>query len=350
MINEFSSEYFELMKIPIANYLFFVYLESEKVSEEFIKNKQIMKRLVEQEQKRLKDMKYYKDTYVTYLFEHLIQVFYWYFKQGIVGKDEEDKFDDRHDYNELVLFVKTLQANLKKFKASKISETGKKNLQDLFGFLFIQVDPIYTPRKELATIESQPNEEVHKAHKAPKELKEADVWKEVWLQFLDVFGESKLLEESIDKEKKVFAKALMSVDSMVKKESILKDIINKEEVTKKLINFVIDNENTEEIRDTFLLILDALGNIIENEEDEEERVEKQNFLNRNNSVYMIFSKLCDPNLTLQDPLFHKLINFAIKLLEGGNSEVQKNIFTHFKNFTNSEVFFIKVKILINFPF
>jgi len=39
MINEFSSEYFELMKIPIANYLFFVYLESEKVSEEFIKNK-----------------------------------------------------------------------------------------------------------------------------------------------------------------------------------------------------------------------------------------------------------------------------------------------------------------------
>jgi len=299
-----------------------------------------MKRLVEQEQRRLRDMKYYKDTYVTYLFEHLIQVFYWYYKQGIVGKDEEDKFDDRHDYNELILFVKTLQANLKKFKASKISETGKKNLQDLFNFLFIPVDPKYTTsRKELATIESQPNEEVDKG---PKESKEADIWKEVWLQFLDVFGESKLLEESIDKEKKIFAKALMSVDSMVKKESILKDIINKEEVIKKLINFVIDNENTEEIRDTFLLILDALGNIIENEEDEEERLEKQNFLNRNNSVYMIFSKLCDPNLTLQDPLFHKFISFAIKLLEGGNSEVQKSIYNHFKNFTNSEVFFIKV--------
>jgi len=340
MINEFSSEYFELMKIPIANYLFFVYLESEKVSEEFIKNKNIMKRLVENEQKRLKEMKFYKDTYVTYLFEHLIQVFYWYYKQGIIGKDEEDKFDDRHDYNELILFVRTLQSNLKKFDSSKISEVGKKNLQDLLSFLFVQMDPIYTPRKDEELIGSHRNNE---EHKSPAELKDAEVWKEVWLRFLDVFNESKLLEDSIDKEKKIFAKALMNVDNMVKKDSVLKDIINKEEVTKKLINFVIDNENTEETRDTFLLILDALGNIIENEEDEDERVEKQNFLNQNNSVYMIFSKLCDPNLTLEDPLFHKLISFAIKLLDGGNNEVQKNIYNHFKNFTNSEVFFVKIQ-------
>jgi len=149
----------------------------------------------------------------------------------------------------------------------------------------------------------------------------------------------------------------MSVDAMIKKDSVLKDIITKEEVVKKLINFIIDNENTEEIRDTFLLILDALGyslclfifdlnfnirNIIENEQDEEARVEMQNFLNRNNCVYMIFSKLSDPKLTLKDPLFHKLILFAINLLEGGNSEVQKEIYTYFTDFTNSEVFFNKV--------
>lgn len=38
-INEFEPENFELLKIPIVNYLFYVYLESEKVAEETARNK-----------------------------------------------------------------------------------------------------------------------------------------------------------------------------------------------------------------------------------------------------------------------------------------------------------------------
>ncbi len=72
-------------------------------------------------------------------------------------------------------------------------------------------------------------------------------------------------------------------------------------------------------------------------------VEKQNFLNRNNAVYMIFSKLSDPNLLATDEVFKQLISFAIKLLEGGNNEVQKNIYLHFTKYSNSEIFFVKVK-------
>ena len=39
MLNEFPSEDYELIKIPLCNYLFFVYLESEKISDEVNKHK-----------------------------------------------------------------------------------------------------------------------------------------------------------------------------------------------------------------------------------------------------------------------------------------------------------------------
>lgn len=63
---------------------------------------------------------------------------------------------------------------------------------------------------------------------------------------------------------------------------------------------------------------------------------------------MIFSKLSDPNLLSSDDIFQELISFAIQLLEGGNEEVQKNIFKHFTRFSNSEVFFLKVDNFILF--
>jgi hypothetical protein len=39
MIDEFPAQEFELLKIPVASYIFFVYLESDKLSEETIRNK-----------------------------------------------------------------------------------------------------------------------------------------------------------------------------------------------------------------------------------------------------------------------------------------------------------------------
>lgn len=57
---------------------------------------------------------------------------------------------------------------------------------------------------------------------------------------------------------------------------------------------------------------------------------------------MIFSKLSDPNLDSNDVVFKELIIFASKLLEGGNVEVQKSVYSYFTRFDNSEMFFYKV--------
>jgi len=62
---------------------------------------------------------------------------------------------------------------------------------------------------------------------------------------------------------------------------------------------------------------------------------------------MLMNKLSDPSLKIQDPLFHKLIKFGIQFLDGGNNNVQKNIYKYVTSFPDSENFFKKIHIGFN---
>jgi len=46
---------------------------------------------------------------------------------------------------------------------------------------------------------------------------------------------------------------------LFRKDVVVRELVNNEEVTKKFINFIIQNESSEETRDTMVLILNALG-------------------------------------------------------------------------------------------
>ena len=84
----------------------------------------------------------------------------------------------------------------------------------------------------------------------------------------------------------------------------------------------------------------------EQAENELLMIEMQNFLNKNNATFMILLRLSDPSFSYKDSLFQEFIKFAIRLLEGGNNEVQKNVYKYFCNFTSSEVFFLKVIFVV----
>jgi len=53
----------------------------------------------------------------------------------------------------------------------------------------------------------------------------------------------------------------------------------------------------------------------------------------------------DPKIN--DAVFGDLINFGMRLLEEGNVEVQKSIYSYFMNFTSSEVFFKRVHTMLS---
>lgn len=63
---------------------------------------------------------------------------------------------------------------------------------------------------------------------------------------------------------------------------------------------------------------------------------------------MLLSLLSDfSNPQVSDAVFGDLINFGITLLEDGNNEVQKSVYSYFKNFTSSEVFFKRVHTILS---
>ena len=158
----------------------------------------------------------------------------------------------------------------------------------------------------------------------------------------------------------MLAKALNKTDEIYEKEH-MNDLVNNNEVFKKIIEFLQKQNSSfkdKSERQTFTLIIDLLSNFIDiNEyenvpdiseiEQEKKKNEQQeiyqDFLNEKNTTLMVLTHLSDYNKKKSNSeLFLPLIQLAIKLLTGGNRNVQKNFYSYFMNFASSEVFFLKV--------
>jgi len=269
---------------------------------------------------------------------------YIYHTKGLntVTDDIEDILTqkDLKEMIELKNFLDCVISNMKKFKVDLIDNEGRENFNDLLDFLYgkdheLEKFKVFKSKqfsKKLESTQFQPEDDKHNDR----------IIERIWREFFKQLSNSSIVEEEIRFEKQILAKALVQVDDMIPKGSEVRDIINKEEVVKRFISYVIENDYDENNKQTILLILDALGNIIENEEDEDEKVEKQNFLNRANATSMIFIKLCDRHVQPKDQLFSRLIQLCIKMLEGGNREVQKSVCKYFTSSVDSEIFFVRI--------
>lgn len=129
----------------------------------------------------------------------------------------------------------------------------------------------------------------------------------------------------------IFAKALSKSDEIFKKKPLLKELVNSNEIMKKLINFLQRNFHSSEDKETFIMTLNFLSNYIKitetdlnNNLDQDEKQEKmreemvqhQNFINSHNAVIMLFTRLSDfGHDKNSDEIFLPLVNFGINLLE-----------------------------------
>lgn len=146
----------------------------------------------------------------------------------------------------------------------------------------------------------------------------------------------------------------------------MNELVNKNELFKKIVQYLqkqISNFTNREDKQTFTLIIDLLSNFInineyENLQDisESEKEKKmleqqqinQDFLNEKNTTLMVLTHLSDFNkMQSNNEIFLPLIQLGIKLLSGGNRNVQKNFFSYFMSFASSEVFFLKIHDRIN---
>lgn len=68
----------------------------------------------------------------------------------------------------------------------------------------------------------------------------------------------------------------------------------------------------------------------------------QNFFDKFNATKMFLNLISDSKgNVLEDDLLNQLLSFMIKLLEGGNSKVQKTIYNFFTSYPKSEILFWK---------
>lgn len=106
-----------------------------------------------------------------------------------------------------------------------------------------------------------------KSPKARKTLFSADLiksakdhsWERLWLIFIKAFLGSSEIKKEAEMETVVFAKALSKIDEIFVKKPLLSELVNTNELMKKLINFLQRNFLCEKDKETFVLILQALG-------------------------------------------------------------------------------------------
>lgn len=132
----------------------------------------------------------------------------------------------------------------------------------------------------------------------------------------------------------IFAKALWKSDEIFEKKPVLRELVNTNEIMKKLINFLQRNFHSLEDKETFIMTLQSLCNYIkitetdynldlDNDEKQEkmreEMLQHQNFINQHNAVIMLFTRLSDYTQDKNsDEIFLPLLNFGIQLLDVNN--------------------------------
>ncbi len=87
-------------------------------------------------------------------------------------------------------------------------------------------------------------------------------WERLWLIFIKAFLCSSDIKKEAEMESVVFAKALSKIDEIFAKKPLLSELVNINELMKKLINFLQRNFFSEKDKETFVLILQALGFIM----------------------------------------------------------------------------------------
>ena len=106
----------------------------------------------------------------------------------------------------------------------------------------------------------------------------------MWEFFLEVFIQSKRIQQECKNEKIIFSKALLQAEEIYEENNDLKELINHQEIIRKLISYINKNFEEESCKRSIILLLESLGIIVLKEKDAENDIEMekmQNFLNDN---------------------------------------------------------------------
>jgi len=172
-----------------------------------------------------------------------------------------------------------------------------------------------------------------------------------WRVFILNFLTNEHVKELIKPERAALIAAIKSIENLEYSDDVLKNgnMPTLEHFIKKLVTYIklaIDSNKNETfdieiINQVFMLFSD----LIESCQDPIEKASMQTMMNRYHVSKMVLFMLCSQHI--DQMIFVSMIDLCIKLLDGGNTEVQSSFYEYFINTPNSENFFAKLNNLIN---
>ena len=176
-----------------------------------------------------------------------------------------------------------------------------------------------------------------------------------WRVFILNFLTNEHIKDLIKPERMALITAIKSIEKLDYSEEIKKkgNEPNLEHFIKKLVRYIkqaIDsnyNYNGNEEFDIEIInqVFELFSDMIDSCQNPVEKTNMQNMMNRCNVSKMVLFMLCSENINQMS--YVSMIDLCIKLLVGGNTEVQSSFYEYFINTPNSENFFAKLNNLIN---
>ena len=308
------------LRLPLLEFLFHIYLETQKWAEELIGSPEFLDFVRKQTQLL------YEESPDSHFLEILLNIMILYSK-NYLSQGDETVFQDQESITVLKSFAHAIERLTRKAPKQLLSEQQVKLVTELLGLFEMRPDSTWLHSRNPSVL--PPTVDPHLQR---------------WQEFQQILVEKEEIQQSAAKERKRFLRLLMHADS-------LKPGLSFAAVIRKYISYLNTTSLFPTPPEVFQEVVETLQGCIcyverGHTETKEAAIRRmQNELASYNICSEVLGILCFHDY--QPEPFRLAALLAIDLLLGGNEDIQKEFYVYFVNVPSAELFFERIHNLLS---
>jgi hypothetical protein len=322
-----------ILKMPLLNFLYNVYLDIEKRYDDMKSYNKFMEYIKLQSQ-NLTEQKYVGQEYAEFLsiWLKILNCYYDKYSQGYSWNyDNEDTI--------------TISSYLENFIDNVYRYNFKVDpkLIEILAKLCLRLNLDIT-NIDLSSIILEISEDSLRDNFPSLSRGSSEVSDDNWESFREIFTQSRAILKKIKGEKKQLLYLIYHISEYVTD-------LNFDTIVKSLVQFIRQSRINDLPHDMVIQAVKLLTDIVAHphllrkEKRHTARIRIQNELQSYGTGQTALSLECDPKV--EPELFEAVLSFSVYYLDGGNQNVQNEFYKFFTNVPNSEIFFEKLDKLMS---
>ncbi|KAL4492562.1 hypothetical protein ABPG72_007675 [Tetrahymena utriculariae] len=340
-----EKEGFKILKPKLIDFLLAIYFNEDKPYNDALKDHKRFYQLCEMEYQRLsRQIDQFPQDYIHYICGKFLKTTLFYFKKVILRENQQD-YKDQDEYK--ILYNISTRLFEIRFQFDEL--LNRQEFQDYAEFMKNINEQCYnTYIEQINAAQMKPDNKKNEYDEENKLL-----WKAQynWKIFLSICRNSDLVKQTIETEISILAESILKIKDMFPEQykKQFKIDIQYQDIIKKLIQYLYTGLVNQAHIENMIFIFNLLEQMLNDCEEEKQLEETQNLFDSLDATKMCLHLLSDSkkNPIQKKELLDSILKFMIKLLEGGNLQVQKTIFDYFMTYPESEVIFHLFYSIIN---